>query len=252
MSPSGPGEGAPLTVIYQNERIVAVDKPGGMLTVPSRLGEADPRPTVGRVLEQQLGVRLWPVHRLDLEVSGLVLFAKDADAHRVASVAFEGRRVQKRYQALCEGALSGDEERPGARFTWQSLLVRGKRRSFEAAHGKPAITHAELLGRVPAAPWVAAMDNRVAPESVLHFALAPETGRAHQLRVHLARAGCPVLGDALYGAQLPFRVPGTIALRSVAVEVVDLADRQALGLGDDHLLAVAGFPAQASLAGAPS
>jgi tRNA pseudouridine32 synthase / 23S rRNA pseudouridine746 synthase len=237
----GPADGPRLPVIYQNERIVAVDKPGGMLTTPSRLGAADPRPTLGRLLEQQLGARLWPVHRLDLEVTGLVLFAKDADAHRLASAAFEERRVHKRYEALCEGAMEPPAT-VGGTFTWQSLLVRGKRRSFEAPHGKQAITHARLLGLVAAGPWLppGAADEG-AP--LLHFLLEPETGRAHQLRVHLARAGCPVLGDALYGARRPFREPGTVALRSVALEIGDPGDRAGLGLAEGVTLAIPGFGA---------
>ena len=74
-----------------------------MLTVPA----ASVMTTAARrwpPAEQQLGQRLWPVHRLDREVSGLVLFARTAEAHRLAGGAFEGRRVDKQYQALTEGA----------------------------------------------------------------------------------------------------------------------------------------------------
>jgi tRNA pseudouridine32 synthase/23S rRNA pseudouridine746 synthase len=222
-------------IIFQNRHLVAADKPGGVLTVPGRMGAADPRPCLGRQLERELRCRLWPVHRLDLEVSGLVLFARDAESHRVASVAFETRRVRKRYQALTEGA-DRDDARPGARFSWQSLLVRGKKRSFEAPHGKSALTEARLVERVPAAAWVAREDTDdtdaagEAPGELLRFELEPHTGRAHQLRVHLARAGFPVVGDALYGSRLRFVEAPAIALRSVGIELTDEGDRRALGL----------------------
>jgi tRNA pseudouridine32 synthase/23S rRNA pseudouridine746 synthase len=221
-------------VVFENAHVVAADKPGGVLTVPSRMGAEDARACLGRQLEVALGVRLWPVHRLDFEVSGLVLFARTAEAHRIANAAFEGRRVAKRYEALTEGA-----DKLGAlpaSFTWESLLVRGKRRSFEAPHGKAARTLATALALVPAAGRLA---PGPAPAQLAHFALAPETGRPHQLRVHLARAGFPVAGDHLYGARSTWPVPDTIALRSVRLELLDEGDQRALGLPAP--LAVAGF-----------
>jgi tRNA pseudouridine32 synthase / 23S rRNA pseudouridine746 synthase len=190
------------------------------------MGRDDPRPCLGRDLERALGVRLWPVHRLDFEVSGLVLFARSASAHRTASSAFEGRRVRKTYEALTEGA---DRAPPlPATFDWESRLVRGKRRSFEAPHGAPARTHARAVARLPSAPFLAPATAAEVPE-LLHFVLEPETGRPHQLRVHLARAGFPVVGDALYGASTRWHQPG-IALRSVALELLTPDDRAALHL----------------------
>jgi tRNA pseudouridine32 synthase / 23S rRNA pseudouridine746 synthase len=209
--------------------VVAADKPSGWLTVPSRLGQADPRPCLGRELERALSARLWPVHRLDLEVSGLVLFALTAEAHRTASAAFEGRRVHKVYQALTEGAELVAEL--PAVFDWQSRLVRGKRRSFQAPHGAPARTHARALARVPAGEATTALGAIEPPgQELLHFQLEPETGRPHQLRVHLARAGFPVAGDTLYGARTVVAAPGTIALRSVGLTFLAAEDREALGL----------------------
>jgi tRNA pseudouridine32 synthase/23S rRNA pseudouridine746 synthase len=198
-----------------------------MLTVPGRFGDGDGGPSLGRALEQQLGQRLWPVHRLDREVSGLVLFARDAQAHRQASAAFEGRRVDKQYEALTEGAaliVSCPAE-----FTWNSRLVRGKKRAFEAPHGKPALTRAEALARVAAGPWLAPASPVPSPPQLVRWRLYPETGRAHQLRVHLARAGFPVAGDALYGAHTRLIQPEAIALRSVRLAFTE-QDGQALGI----------------------
>jgi tRNA pseudouridine32 synthase/23S rRNA pseudouridine746 synthase len=197
------------------------------LTVPGRFGDEDSGPALGRQLEQQLGQRLWPVHRLDREVSGLVLFARSAEAHRLANAAFEGRRVDKQYQALTEGA-------PlipfcPASFSWQSLLVRGKKRAFEAPHGKQAVTRAEALARIPAEPWLAPDSPPLSPSQLVRWQLYPETGRPHQLRVHLARAGFAVAGDALYGAKTKFVQPAAIALRSVRL-AFNQDDARALGI----------------------
>ena len=249
MDTAGPAAlGATLArVLFQNEHVIAADKPGGVLTVPSRTGAEDPRVCFGRQLETALGVRLWPVHRLDFEVEGVVLFAKHGAAHRIANAAFEARRVDKRYEALTEG--SSTLSKVPAEFVWESLLVRGKRRSFEAPHGKPARTVARALARVPAAELLAPAPGAVAvPQNLLHFALAPETGRPHQLRVHLARAGFPVAGDTLYGAVCPLRVPALIALRSVSLEFRDEADQRALGLSQP--LRVPGFAPLGPAAGA--
>jgi tRNA pseudouridine32 synthase / 23S rRNA pseudouridine746 synthase len=196
------------------------------------MGAADPRPCFGRELERALGVRLWPVHRLDFEVSGLVLFCKSAEAHRTASTAFEGRRVHKVYQALTEGAEL-IAELP-ALFDWHSRLVRGKRRSFEAPHGAPARTHARAVARVrpsEASAALGAIDP--ADRDLVGFVLEPETGRPHQLRVHLARAGFAIAGDTLYGARTLLAAPSTIALRSVALTFTTDEDRAALGLPDE-------------------
>ena len=215
---------APPRVEFSNAHVVVVDKPPGVLTVPSRTGAADPRAVLGRKLEAALGSRLWPVHRLDFEVTGLVLFARSAEAHRIANAAFESRRVRKRYRALCENA----EKLPAlpAPFTWQSLLVRGKRRSFAAPHGKPALTRAVAESLTPAAPHVTPTED--APTTLAVFTLDPETGRPHQLRVHLATAGFPIAGDTLYGAKTTLTIPDAIALTAFSLEFMDPNDRAAL------------------------
>jgi 23S rRNA-/tRNA-specific pseudouridylate synthase len=203
-----------------------------VLTVPGRFGDDDSGPSLGRQLERQLGQRLWPVHRLDREVSGLVLFARSAEAHRLAGGAFEGRRLDKQYQALTEGAALIPF--CPASFTWQSLLVRGKKRAFEAPHGKPALTRADALARIPAASpagvsWLAPDSPIPSPPQLVRWRLLPETGRPHQLRVHLARAGFAVVGDELYGAKTKFAQPEAIALRSVRLAFNE-ADARALGI----------------------
>lgn len=213
-----PGAAAgPLAIVYEDARIVAIDKPAGWLSVPSRMGEADERPCAGILLQEQLGVRLWPVHRLDLEVSGLLLFAKDADAHRLLSQAFEGRSVRKTYHGRSEGRPPADAVL-GQEVRWESTLLRGKKRAYVHAAGKPAVTLATLLS----------IEAAEAPAGgMLQWRLRPLTGRAHQLRVELGRRGCPLCGDTLYGACAPLP-GGGITLRAVSLELGPVAEALAL------------------------
>ena len=96
--------------MLDNRRLCIVDKPAGWLSVPSRLGAADPRPCVGIALQEQLRCRLWPTHRLDEEVTGLLVFAKDAAAHRILNAAFAERLVHKTYQPVTSGPPPADAE----------------------------------------------------------------------------------------------------------------------------------------------
>ena len=179
----------PPTLLYSSERFVVPDKPAGWLSVPSRMGAADTRPCVGKILEETLKIRLWPVHRLDLEVTGILLFAKDAEAHRLANHWFENRLVSKTYEALSSGAPAQASEQT---FTWCSNLLRGKKRAYESPHGKPSETSARLLKIVDLADGPAIL-----------WQLEPHTGRPHQLRYELSRHGFPILGDQLYGSERP-------------------------------------------------
>ncbi len=174
-------EAMSVSKIFENENWVAVEKPSLWLTVPSRVGEQDERPCLGRILEKQMERRLFPVHRLDYEVSGVVLFALNSDAHRAANQWFEKHLVRKTYHALSCGPVDEKFFKPNV---WRSKLVRGKRRTFAADHGLESITEVKcLVGDSPKALWE----------------LRPLTGRSHQLRFEMAYHGYPILGDALYG-----------------------------------------------------
>lgn len=207
-----------ISILYENERVVAVDKPHGWLSVPSREGDEDARWCLGRELERQLDRRLWPVHRLDVPVSGLTLFAKDADAHKLLNAAFEGRSVHKRYEAWAEGAPG----EPDLTLLWRSTLLRGKKRAYEHPAGKIAITHAR---------WIETLELPDGPAQ--RWLLEPETGRPHQLRVHMAQHASALLGDTLYGATRAYSVPDGIALRAVWLDLRGLKGRQALGLPEE-------------------
>ncbi len=172
-----------ITVLHEDERLLAVDKPVGFLSAPDRY---DPNaPTVKALLEEEHG-RLWPVHRLDRDTTGVLLFARTADAHRDLSLAFEHHEVLKIYHALIRGRPDWKEtscELP--------LLQDGDklhRTIIDAGRGKHAKTNFALL------------------ETWRGYCLVearPETGRTHQIRVHLSALGFPVVCDPLYGTTEP-------------------------------------------------
>lgn len=212
-----------IDALFENENVILVDKPAGYLSVPSRMGVADPRPVVGILLQEQLGQTLFPVHRLDEETSGLLLFAKNSSAQRTLNRSFELHTVQKTYQAISEFKESY-EALVGS--VLKNKLFRGKKRSFEAPHGQSAET------KVLAA--------EAYQQKYLIWSLQPFTGRSHQLRVQLAMRGFPILGDRLYGSTLSFpeHLPlptsslrgSAIGLRAVALEFSNSDEMAGLGM----------------------
>lgn len=177
-----PAPSAPLPVLYEDASLVAVDKPAGMPAVPTRAAAAG---TAQEILEKQIGgqgrrVRLRPVHRLDADTSGVLLFAKTAAAAEALSAAFRERDAEKWYLAVVAA------EPPAERGTIEAPMVANGRRARVAVPGKPALTEWIVLRSAPGATLVA---------------LRPRTGRMHQLRVHLRHAGMPVVGDRLYGGR---------------------------------------------------
>lgn len=186
-----------IPLLAEHPDLIVVDKPAGMPTIPERTGD---REAVVDRLRADRGEALWVVHRLDREVGGVLVLARTADAHRALSIAFEKRSVEKDYEALTEGVAP-----VGATFRWENKLLRGKKRAYASPHGKPAVTEAEVIGAGP-----------------LRWRLRPLTGRNHQLRVHLAAAGFPIVGDALYGATTPWA--DGIALRAVRLAIPAIGD----------------------------
>ncbi len=187
-----------IEIHFQNSDFVLAIKPAGFLSVPSRFAEKDERPVLGRVLEEQLQCRLFPVHRLDFEVGGLILFAKNPNAHRVANQWFEQKKIQKTYQALTTGIAPAEK----SKFEWKAQVLRGKKRAYESPVGKNSLTLAEFEG----------FDG-----DYLLWTLNPVTGRAHQLRFDLSRNGFPIVGDTLYGSTIALAAEG-IALQAVKIQ----------------------------------
>jgi 23S rRNA pseudouridine1911/1915/1917 synthase len=176
------------TIIYADERIVAIDKPAGVSLATRR---SEPTAAVARLLAEvpaedclALGLAaadLLLVHRLDVGTSGIVLLARDAETHRALSGAFAGRRVTKHYLALVWGA---PRPRVGRLASPLGPDRRDRRRMRVALDGRPAATFYRVVARAPHAALLL---------------LEPKTGRTHQVRVHLAHAGHPIVGDDLYG-----------------------------------------------------
>ncbi|MFN8793441.1 MAG: RluA family pseudouridine synthase [Betaproteobacteria bacterium] len=177
-------------LVFGDDTLLVVDKPPGMLSVPGRgAGVADNLVTrVTAVFADAL-----VVHRLDQATSGLMLFARGAAMQRALSLRFEQRRVHKRYEAVVAGTPDGAEGEVDMplRLDWPQR----PRQVTDVFAGKPALTRWRAVGPVPRVDGAAT-----------RMALFPVTGRSHQLRVHMAFIGHPILGDDLY-APLPPRAP---------------------------------------------
>ena len=168
---------------YEDADLLVLQKPSGLLCVPGR-GPDKQDCLSARAQERWPGALI--VHRLDQATSGLVLMARHIDMQRRLSHAFAERQVHKRYQAVVQGLLGPAEQ------TWQEIDLpiaadweRRPLRVIDPAVGKPSLTRWRLRAQDPVA-------------GTTHVELEPVTGRTHQLRVHLAAIGHPILGDALY------------------------------------------------------
>lgn len=185
----------PIPILHRDARVVLVDKPAGLAAIPER----DPQIVcLQRLLEGQLGCRLWVVHRLDKEVSGVMAFALDAEAHRHLCRRFESREVLKVYQALVLGRpeqVEGRIDVPIHQF--------GSGRMGVDPRGKPASTRWRVVS---------------AGRGLCCLELHPETGRRHQLRVHCHHMGHPIAGDPAYGDAVRQRRFPRLFLHAVHLE----------------------------------
>lgn len=208
-----------LKLIFNNNYFGVVDKPAGWLSVvarqPLEQNRAQPRRCVALELEQQLKQKILPVHRLDFEVSGIIMFALNAEAHQVANRWFEQRQAKKTYQAF---TAVNEQFKINQFYSWHSRLLKGKKRTFEAEHGKEAETQAQ----VRATP-------SVGKNHYFEWELNPLTGRSHQLRYELAKRNMPILGDRLYGGiTLPHE--SEIALRAIKIDFSECEHYEQFGL----------------------
>ena len=173
------------SILHEDDRIVAVDKPSGLLTLPDRYDAS--LPSLKGILTERFGTIL-TVHRIDRDTSGLVLFARHTEAQRHLSSLFEERSMEKTYLGIVTGSPSTDKgtiDKPIA----EHPHIKG--RMAVARKGKAAITHYDVL-------------ERLGRHALMRFRI--ETGRTHQIRVHLQDAGHPILCDALYGSAEPLRL----------------------------------------------
>ena len=182
-------EPAPFRIAYEDDRLLVVDKPAGVVVHPARGNRT------GTLAQALAGVaaggddpwRAGIVHRLDRDTSGLLVVAKDEDAHRALKALLASRRLRREYLALVDGhpnARSGTIEAPIGRHRRDAVLM-----SIETDTPRDARTHFEL--------------ERLLPDAAL-LRVILDTGRTHQIRVHMSAIGHPVLGDRQYGGRLAY------------------------------------------------
>ena len=167
-----------LRVLHRDDHVLVVDKPAGVLSVP---GRGAPAPTMWSIVRETAPDAL-PVHRLDRDTTGVMLFGLGKDAHRALNQAFESRRAEKTYLALVRGDFA-------TATVCELPLADGRRGGMRVAApgegvGQPASTAFAPLERFSAHTLVECR---------------PKTGRRHQIRVHLAALGHPLLVDPRYG-----------------------------------------------------
>ena len=194
-----------MKVIHADSALLVLDKPAGLLSVPGR-GEDKQDCLSARV--QAIYADALIVHRLDMATSGLMLMARGASAQRNLSQAFASRDVVKRYCAIVSGRMPPLPENVWGVIDLPIILdwPNRPRRMIDAQAGKPSVTRWQVAGLgagvdVPGAaqPYAAgAVETYDRSTPFTRVTLEPVTGRSHQLRVHLAAIGHPILGDNLY------------------------------------------------------
>ncbi len=169
----------PLSIIYEDDELLIIDKPAGLLSVPGRLPEHQDSAYL-RVLENYPTAKV--THRLDMATSGLLMFAKHREVEVAMSKLFQARAIKKHYVALVQGQVinQGSIDLPLI-ADWPNR----PKQKVDFKNGKPAKTLYEPI-------------EYLAQTDTSRILLEPITGRSHQLRVHLAHIGHPITGDKLY------------------------------------------------------
>jgi tRNA pseudouridine32 synthase / 23S rRNA pseudouridine746 synthase len=165
------------TILFETKNILALEKPEGLASIPERNLHTD---CLLAQAEAATGSKLFVVHRLDKDVSGVILFAKDEETHRYLNMEFEARRVNKTYVAIVHGSM---RKREGVIDVPIRQCGSG-RMAVDMDRGKPALTEYTVKKNLP---------------DFAYLEVRPATGRRHQIRVHLYHNGHAIVGDRLYG-----------------------------------------------------
>jgi tRNA pseudouridine32 synthase/23S rRNA pseudouridine746 synthase len=193
-------------VLYHDDYIVALDKPSGLLSVKG-IGPSKIDCLALRAASAIEGARI--VHRLDMDTSGVIVLARDAETHRELSRQFQDREVEKEYVAVVGGSLkedSGDIDIP-----IRKDMDNPPKQCVDYDQGKSSQTAWSVLQRKPDSTRVL---------------LAPKTGRSHQLRVHLKEIGHPILGDNLYAPPELLAMAGRLQLHAQKLVVTHPASKE--------------------------
>ncbi|NCW68415.1 MAG: RluA family pseudouridine synthase [Marivivens sp.] len=236
------GEDIPLVVVYEDDDLIVIDKPAGMVVHPA---PGTPNGTVVNALIHHCGDSLSGVggekrpgivHRIDKDTSGLLVAAKSDRAHHGLAAQFEDHSVNRRYLAICYGApdqndprihgVKGTNFEPGNILKVQTFLGRHKtdrqRQAVSFTQGRHAVTRARIIESLGVPPVAALLECWL------------ETGRTHQIRVHMAHVGHSLIGDPVYGGRRKLNVK---AIGEAGAEAAAAFSRQALHaatLGFEH------------------
>lgn len=193
-------------LLYLDERLIVLDKPSGLLSVPGR--GPDKYDSLAVQVEADFpGAR--NVHRLDRDTSGVIIMARDAETHRHLSRQFERRETDKRYIAVVAGAVAAETGRID--LPLRKDLEHPPRHRVDRQQGKPAVTDWQVVER---------------REDSTRLALCPQTGRSHQLRVHLQAIGHPIWGDPLYADEVALAAADRLMLHAQELEVTHPSDER--------------------------
>jgi RluA family pseudouridine synthase len=190
-----------IEVLFENEDIIAVDKPEKLASIPERNRE---KISLLKILTDNFQRRFFVVHRLDKQVSGVIIFAKNPETHRQLNLQFEQRKVHKAYMALVHGTIEGDVgviEAPLRRFG-------SGRMGEDQTRGKPCRTEFSVVERIPGYTLVR---------------VNPLTGRKHQIRAHFFGIGHPIVGDTLYGEKSLQKTFPRMMLHALSIRIKSAA-----------------------------
>lgn len=181
-----------LKILYQDNELVAIDKPSGLLVHKTYLARKEKHFAM-QMLRDQLGQYVYPVHRLDRPTSGVLLFALSSEAARLMSDIFVGRQIQKGYLAITRGHLTGTDvlDYP----LKEELDKVADKFADQDKEPQEAVTHWQGLATTEL-PFAV---GRYPTSRYSLVAMAPQTGRKHQLRRHMAHLRHPIVGDTTHG-----------------------------------------------------